>query len=358
MQVAYASLPPPSLKLPNPNPKAKVCCIAASYPPKTPQTKTTSQHYHGDRDTDDGVDNPVRVKFPLPPTNVNCIVATSNPFVRHCVKLIRSSAYRHSHASAVVVGATPIREIHKSQESLEEKTVEIECLFLLDNIEVPEGLTNCSPRVLRVSSFVMKKLSQLQSTECTEAIALMKFPSTYFLLDDGRNNEDCRKWFPSPHRILVLERIQDPGNLGTLLRSAVAFKWSGVFLLPGCCDPFNVKVLRASRGASFQIPIVSGDWHHLEALKHEFQMKMLGGHPDSSDELKPVVRLSQAFADGLADVPLCLVLGNEARGLSDQAQQDCELISIPMAGEFESLNVAVAGGIFLYMLQSENRRIV
>ncbi|XWS41671.1 hypothetical protein CRYUN_Cryun17cG0102400 [Craigia yunnanensis] len=78
----------------------------------------------------------------------------------------------------------------------------------------------------------------------------------------------------------------------------------GIFLLPGCCDPFNEKALRASRGASFQLPIVSG----------------------------------------------CC----EGRGLSEKSQQECELVSIPMAGEFESLNVSAAGGIFLYMLQPKN----
>lgn len=128
----------------------------------------------------------------------------------------------------------------------------------------------------------------------------------------------------------------------------------GVFLLPGCCDPFNEKALRASRGASFQLPIVCGGWVHLEALKSEFQMKMLAGHPESHEELKPVFPLTQKLSDSLVDVPLCLVLGSEGSGLSEKSRHECELVSIPMAGEFESLNVSVAGGIFLYMLQPRN----
>uniref|UniRef100_A0A2P2K162 tRNA/rRNA methyltransferase SpoU type domain-containing protein n=1 Tax=Rhizophora mucronata TaxID=61149 RepID=A0A2P2K162_RHIMU len=204
----------------------------------------------------------------------------------------------------------------------------------------------------------MKKLSQIQSTESIEAIALMKFPTSYFVVDDHQKGSDYRKWFPSLHRILVLEGIQDPGNLGTLIRSAVAFRWGGVFLLPGCCDPFCGKALRASRGASFQLPIVSGDWCNLEALKNEFKMKMLAGHPESDDELKPVSLLSQGLADSLAKVPLCLVLGNEGHGLSEKSQQECELVSIPMSGDFESLNVAVAGGILLYVLQPKDERTI
>lgn len=80
-------------------------------------------------------------------------------------------------------------------------------------------------------------------------------------------------------------------------------------------------------------------------------MKMLAGHPESHEELKPVFELTREFAESLIRVPLCLILGSEGSGLSEKSHQECELVSIPMAGEFESLNVSVAGGIFLYMLQ-------
>lgn len=125
----------------------------------------------------------------------------------------------------------------------------------------------------------------------------------------------------------------------------------GVFLLPGCCDPFNDKALRACRGASFQIPIVSGSWENVGDLRDEFQMRMLAGHPSKGDDLKPVMKLSEDLAESMEGLPLCLVLGSEGAGLSQFSRRDCELVSIPMAGEFESLNVSVAGGIFMYMLQ-------
>ena len=101
----------------------------------------------------------------------------------------------------------------------------------------------------------------------------------------------------------------------------------GIFLLPGCCDPFNEKALRASRGASFQIPIVSGSWYHLQTLKDTFNMKILAGHPDSDGKSKKVSSLSQEFVHSLEHVPLCLVLGSEGRGLSEKSQQECELVS-------------------------------
>lgn len=82
-------------------------------------------------------------------------------------------------------------------------------------------------------------------------------------------------------------------------------------------------------------------------------MKMLAGHPANDQRPRRISGLSRAFADSLADTPLCLVLGSEGGGLSEKAKDASELVSIPMAGEFESLNVSVAGGIFLYMLQPE-----
>lgn len=82
-------------------------------------------------------------------------------------------------------------------------------------------------------------------------------------------------------------------------------------------------------------------------------MKLLAGHPESNAGQNLVSNLSPSFVDSLANVPVCLVLGSEGRGLSEESESLCELVSIPMAGKFESLNVSVAGGIFLYMLQPQ-----
>lgn len=332
-----------------------VTTTSTTFPPKL-KLKVAQTQTHFEKKYDDASYD-VKVKVPLP-SHVQSITSTSNPFVKHCLKLRHNSSYRHSHGSVLVVGATPIREIYRFQESLQYKTVGMDCLLLLDKAEVPEWIDDPSVRIVRVSSMVMRKLSGVQSAESIEAIALMSIPTSFFNVVDGQEKADCQRWFASPHRILVLDGIQDPGNLGTLLRSAMAFKWGGVFQLPGCCDPFNEKALRASRGASFQLPIVSGDWVHLEALINEFQMKVLAGHPESTGNLKPVAWLSQELADSFVDVPLCFVLGSEGSGLSEKSLQVCELVSIPMAGEFESLNVSVAGGIFLYMLQPKNQRCV
>ncbi|XP_057964924.1 uncharacterized protein LOC131155665 isoform X2 [Malania oleifera] len=273
-----------------------------------------------------------------PPSHVKTITSPSNPFVKHCLKLRHSSSYRHFHGSALVVGTTPIREIYRFQDSMEERSTTIDCLLLLDKAKIPKFLNDFPVRIVHINSMVMKRLSGVQSSESIEAIALMRIPKSFHNVDDNQWEVDCQSWFPSPHRILVLDGIQ-----------------GGAFLLPGCCDPFNEKALRASRGASFQLPIVSGDWTHLEALRNEFHMKMFAGHPDSNEDLRSVSCLSKGLSDSLTDTSLCLVLGSEGSGLSEKSRQVCELVSIPMAGEFESLNVSVAGGILLYMLQPQQQ---
>uniref|UniRef100_A0A5B7ATM3 Uncharacterized protein n=1 Tax=Davidia involucrata TaxID=16924 RepID=A0A5B7ATM3_DAVIN len=91
------------------------------------------------------------VTLPLP-SHVKSITSTSNPFVKHCLKLRHSSSYRHSHGSVLVVGTTPIREIYRFQESMLERPTVVDCLFLLDKAEIPEGLDDLPARLVRVSS--------------------------------------------------------------------------------------------------------------------------------------------------------------------------------------------------------------
>ncbi|XP_062212066.1 uncharacterized protein LOC133913048 [Phragmites australis] len=277
------------------------------------------------------------------------VASVANPLVKHCVKLRLSAAYRRSCHRILLVGLAPILEMCRLE------FYAIDYLLLLDGVEVPEELHEFSDNVVYVSAAVMKKVSGMQSVDSTQAIAVVHMPKHFRDLGSDDDGAVVDGLFPSPKRILVLDGIQDPGNLGTLIRSACAFKWDGVFLLPACCDPFNEKALRAARGASMQLPIVSGTWHDLHALMTKYEMKMMAGHPESSnDGSKGMHSLSKELADSLVNESLCLVLGSEGNGLSAETIQACELVNIPMEGTFDSLNVSVAGGVFLFMLQPKH----
>ncbi|KAL5216980.1 hypothetical protein ABZP36_017664 [Zizania latifolia] len=280
------------------------------------------------------------------------VASLANPLVKHCVKLRLSAAYRRSCRRILLVGLAPILEMCRFELSA------IENLLLLDGVELPDELYEFSGNVVYVSAAVMKKVSGMQSVDSTEAIAIMHMPKYFCDRDDDQSDAVLDGLFRSAKRVLVLDGIQDPGNLGTLIRSACAFKWDGVFLLPACCDPFNEKALRAARGASLQLPVVSGNWSDLRALMTKYDIKMLAGHPESSSNgSERTCTLSIQLADSLISESLCLVLGSEGSGLSAETLQACELVNIPMEGTFESLNVSVAGGIFLFMLQTKQQKI-
>lgn len=142
--------------------------------------------------------------------------------------------------------------------------------------------------------------------------------------------------------ILYLEEIQDPGNLGTILRSAEAFGTDLVALGQGSVNPRNEKVLRAAMGAAFRVPIVRGiTIDELGRLADEKDMRIA-----AADMSK---REAGPYLAACRDTPLILILGNEARGLSQASRSLADdLISIPMAEVSESLNAAVAASILLY----------
>ncbi|NJN81086.1 MAG: RNA methyltransferase [Caldilineaceae bacterium] len=148
-----------------------------------------------------------------------------------------------------------------------------------------------------------------------------------------------------PSLTLVLDQVRDPGNAGSLLRSAAAAGVGLVIFGPGAVDPFNDKVVRAAMGAHFRVPLRScANW-----LDVESQL----GHQD---------RLFVALADATASYdsvdwrePASLVVGGEADGPSMVARQSARSISIPMMHGVESLNAAIAGSIILFEIARQRR---
>lgn len=141
-----------------------------------------------------------------------------------------------------------------------------------------------------------------------------------------------------PAVVLVLDAVQDPGNFGTLVRTAEALGAAGVAALPGTVDPWNPKSVRAAMGSSFRLPVVEADWDALEPW--------LRGHG--------VVTVASAVGAPPPDsLPrrAALVLGNEGAGVSADTLRRADLtLGIPLRGRAESLNVAAAGAILLHQL--------
>ena len=140
-----------------------------------------------------------------------------------------------------------------------------------------------------------------------------------------------------PDLLFIPDRVRDPGNLGTMLRTALAAGVGAVFCPPETVDAFSPKVLRAGMGAHFRLPVHNLDWDliapHLAPL-HVVLAEMQAGLPCTQADFRP---------------PLALIVGGEAEGAGPQARRLANLsVHIPMPGGVESLNAAVAAGILLF----------
>ena len=152
-------------------------------------------------------------------------------------------------------------------------------------------------------------------------------------------------WPAHPALLLILDGVSDPGNAGTLLRSAAAAGCDGVIFGPGAVDPFNDKVVRAGMAAHFHIPMrLCATWPDVEAL------------------LPPAMSCYVADAQAATEytrvdwrTPAALLIGNEAHGPSHAARQRSTAIAIPMQRTVESLNAAIAGAVILFEAARQRR---
>ena len=174
-----------------------------------------------------------------------------------------------------------------------------------------------------VSAEVMKQLSDLPTPQ--GMVAVVKLENQPVEIQGGR-------W-------LLLDNVQDPGNVGTMIRTADAAGFNGVILGEGTADMYSTKVLRSMQGSHFHIPVFSADLHEKIQKMQEKGMKVYG-----TELNKDAVSYTQAEKENVA-----LVLGNEGQGVSKEilAMTDKNLY-IPIYGKAESLNVGVAAGILMY----------
>jgi len=177
---------------------------------------------------------------------------------------------------------------------------------------------------IHITKQIMNKIAGISTTE--ELGALFPMPD--------------EKPISNEKSILVIDKISDPGNLGTLFRSALALNFSAVILIHGTVDPFNDKAIRASKGACFLLPF------SYETEDSFYQLVK---------EKKIATYLADMGGKDIKDVkfktPHALILSNEAQGKSEWPN-DFINISIPMNKNVESLNVATSGSILMYVMKN------
>jgi TrmH family RNA methyltransferase len=182
--------------------------------------------------------------------------------------------------------------------------------------------------VYQVTHKIFTELSQTESPQGIIGICQMRRPT--FSIRKGR--------------YLLVDGVQDPGNLGTLIRTADAFGLDAVLLGDGCTDCFNSKTLRAAQGSHFHLEVVRRELLSVVNAMKEIGIPIFGSSLDGNDLCR--MRRSMPYFG--------LVVGNEGGGVSPKLLEASDVrVRIPMSGRAESLNVAVAAGILLFRLQED-----
>ena len=175
-------------------------------------------------------------------------------------------------------------------------------------------------------------LQSLSGTETSQGILAV--------LNDSRT-----AWPGSPDFLLIPDQIRDPGNLGTLLRSAEAAGVQAVALPPETTDAFAPKAVRSGMGAHFRLAIRSMSWDEIRQCTQGLFVFLadMEGHPCWETDFRR---------------PLAMIVGGEAGGASEQAQKlASQKVGIPMAGKTESLNAAIAGSVLMFEVMRQRRGV-
>lgn len=226
------------------------------------------------------------------------------------IKKLNTKKYREEKGLFLIEGEHLVLEASKNN-ILEE-------VLILDGYDI---LVNCKKTY--VSGSVLKYISELDN-----------FPKYIGICKKLEEKELGKK-------IVILDEIQDPGNLGTIIRSSVAFNIDTIILGKNCVDLYNSKVLRASQGMIFNINIIEKDLNkYIPYLKNN-NYKIYGTKVNGGKSLKNVEKSSK-FA---------IIMGNEGTGVKEEILSMCdEYLYIDMNKKCESLNVGVATSIILYEL--------
>lgn len=233
------------------------------------------------------------------------ITSLQHPLVKHWFELRTSRSYREEHQRVLISGKKMASELP------------IDVLITSND---PTGFQG--RQIYQVTEPILKKITGLQQPD--GFAAEISLPQPQDLSDKNF--------------LLILDQITDPGNLGTLLRTALALKWEGVLVTPGTVDLFNDKALRAAKGAHFHLPYARASKEEILSFNHQLYTADLKGKPLDSARFAP---------------PLALILSSEAHGAASWAKTRGETLTIPMSPKVESLNVSTSGAILLYAMRPQ-----
>lgn len=257
----------------------------------------------------------------------------SNPFIKSLKKL-SDHKQRMVTGKYLIEGLRIVGEAIDSQQPIESLIYARDLLISEFGLSLIDKADNLNCEMIEVSKEVFSSISGRDGPQGIAAILKQKWTS---LADILTQNNDL--W-------IALESIQNPGNLGTILRTVDAVGAKGVILLDNSTDPFDPTAVKASMGALFNLALVKSDYETFSYWINQFQIPVIG----SSDSAKQDYQYFQY-------PPNCvLLMGSERQGLPEKYQDICtEIVRIPMEGSSDSLNLAIATSIILYQIYNQRR---
>ena len=244
------------------------------------------------------------------------ITSRTNPLMTHIRKLVSSRSYRREAGEYIGDGVKLLEEAVRWGASLT-------TVVFTEGVELPvfpDGV-----RCVEVPGDVMKSISPMEAPQ--GALFVARLPET--TLPEHLTGT----------RYIALEGVQDPGNVGTILRTADAYEADGVILLSGCADLFNPKTVRSAMGALFRVSAWNTTLEELKLAAGKAELPLLGAalRSDTVDAREADLRHA------------VVMIGSEGRGLSEEALNACNrTIRIPMSERCESLNAAIAASTLLW----------
>ncbi|WRP05507.1 RNA methyltransferase [Rossellomorea aquimaris] len=248
------------------------------------------------------------------------IQSSKNPVVKQWKKLLTKKE-RDLTRTYIVEG------FHLVEEALKQEDTVLE-LIVVEGTDLPQKWTVDSVSMTMVAEEVGKALSDTETSQGVFAVCKQK--------EDEHDIDEAATF-------ILLDGLQDPGNIGTIIRTADAAGIDMVVLGKGTVDPYNPKVLRSAQGGHFHIPIIRRDLNETISKLKERDIPVYGTALENGVEYT-TVKPQSSYA---------LIVGNEGNGMSkDLLTETDQNLYIPIYGKSESLNVAIAAGVLLYYFKN------
>jgi TrmH family RNA methyltransferase len=263
-------------------------------------------------------------------TEIMEISSSSNPKVKWLRSIIEKKKLRQQEGVFVAEGVRLLEEAVRHD--YRPKMVFCSTELSTRAYDLVRSLENMTTEVYTLPERLFQKIGDTQTTQGVVGVF------------------DVDTRFPeNPTFILILDELRDPGNAGTLLRSALAMGVDAIIATPGTVDLFSPKVVRAAMGAHFTLPLVEMDWVVIASTFKSNDIDPFTFVCTVVEGGSPIWHSKPAF-------PLALVIGSEAHGVSEVGLSLADhLITIPMPGEAESLNAAIAGSIAMYEIMRSSQ---